>query len=67
MFPIARGPVRLHGAIVEVDATTGRARSIRRLAEGYPEEAAQATAAQPIQPGVSLVSASPGPPGINLL
>ena len=35
-FPIARGPVRLHGAIVEIEPATGRALSIRRLAEGYP-------------------------------
>ena len=34
-FPIARGEVRLHGAIVEVDPETGRARSIRRLVERY--------------------------------
>ena len=34
-FPVARGEVRLHGAIVEIDAETGRARSIRRLAERY--------------------------------
>ena len=44
-FPIAKGPVRLHGAIVEVDAATGRARSIRRLAEGYPVEPAEAPVA----------------------
>ena len=30
---IARGEVRLHGAIVEIDPTTGRAQSIRRVAE----------------------------------
>ncbi len=34
-FPIARGEIRLHGAIVEVDPETGRARSIRRLVERY--------------------------------
>ena len=42
-FPIAKGPVRLHGAIVEIDPATGRARSIRRLAEGYTAEPAIAT------------------------
>jgi metallophosphoesterase (TIGR00282 family) len=41
-FPIARGPVKLNGVIVEVDPTTGRALAIRRLAEGYPAESAQA-------------------------
>ncbi len=44
-FPIAKGPVRLHGAIVEVDPATGRARSIRRLAEGYPPAPAAPDAA----------------------
>ena len=34
-FPIARGEVQLHGAIVEVDPGTGHARSIRRLVERY--------------------------------
>ena len=34
-FPIARGEVRLHGAIVEIDPATGRARSIRRVVERY--------------------------------
>ncbi len=37
-FPIARGEVRLHGAVVEIDPETGRARSIRRLAERYEPE-----------------------------
>ena len=34
-FPIAKGEVRLHGAIVEIDPATGKAQSIRRLAERY--------------------------------
>ena len=32
-FPIARGETRLHGAIVEIDVASGRARSIRRVME----------------------------------
>ena len=32
-FPIARGEVRLHGVIVEIDSASGRARSIRRVVE----------------------------------
>ena len=32
-FPVARGPVGLHGAIVEIDPETGRAVGIQRLAE----------------------------------
>lgn len=39
-FPIAKGEVRLHGAIVEIDPTTGRAQSIRRVAERYEAEGA---------------------------
>ena len=48
-FPIARGEVRLHGAIVEIDAASGRARSIRRVSEVHeasvPREPAVLTAA----------------------
>lgn len=33
MFPIARGPVLLCGAMIEIDETTGRATSIRRVSE----------------------------------
>ena len=35
LFPIAGGPVKLHGALVEIDETTGRALSIARLAEPW--------------------------------
>ncbi len=39
-FPVAQGEVRLRGALVEVDETTGRARSIRRVDEpGVPGSA----------------------------
>ena len=38
-FPIAKGEVRLHGAIVEIDEATGKAQSIRRVAERYEPEA----------------------------
>ena len=34
-FPIAKGEVRLHGAIIAVDPATGRAQSIRRLVERH--------------------------------
>ena len=51
-FPIAKGEVRLHGAIVEIDETTGRAHSIRRVAERY-EPAADGQATPTRQPGVS--------------
>ncbi|MGA3171269.1 MAG: TIGR00282 family metallophosphoesterase [Chthoniobacteraceae bacterium] len=34
-FPVARGPVALCGALVEIDETTGRAISIQRVAEPW--------------------------------
>ena len=37
-FPIAGGPVRVCGAIIEVDETTGHAMSIRRVSEIVREE-----------------------------
>jgi calcineurin-like phosphoesterase len=62
-FPVAKGPVRLHGAIVEVDTVTGRARSIRRLAEGYPDAAVQTSAHGEIAAEVEVVLARTDPPG----
>ena len=32
-FPIARGPVKIHGALIEIDENTGKAISIKRIAE----------------------------------
>ena len=66
-FPVARGEVKLHGAIVAIDPETGRARSIRRLMEQYePEIHAQGTvkaskgtgqdSAEPVVGGESLAS-----------
>ena len=34
-FPVARGPVTLCGALIEIDESTGRALSIQRVAELY--------------------------------
>ena len=36
MFPVARGPVKLHGAIIEIDEQTGRALRIERFAQVAP-------------------------------
>jgi calcineurin-like phosphoesterase len=33
LFPVARGPVKLHGAIIEIDEQTGRALRIERFAQ----------------------------------
>jgi len=35
LFPIAGGPVKLHGAIVEIDELTGRALAIARVSETW--------------------------------
>ena len=43
MFPIAAGPVRLHGALLQIDETTGRAHRITRVNEPGPAPAAAAT------------------------
>jgi metallophosphoesterase (TIGR00282 family) len=48
-FPVARGPVSLCGAIIEIDETTGRAMSIERVAEEYrPAERPLASTAQTV-------------------
>ncbi len=33
MYPVARGPVKLQGALIEIDETTGKALKIERVAE----------------------------------
>jgi calcineurin-like phosphoesterase len=37
-FPVARGSVTLHGILVDIDTATGKANSIRRVAERYASE-----------------------------
>lgn len=54
-FPVAKGPVKLHGALIEIDETTGRALRIERIALDYapaaPQQAAHpVTAAQTVEP-----------------
>ena len=39
-FPVAAGEVRLRGALIEIDETTGRATRIQRIDEAGPVEAA---------------------------
>jgi len=34
-FPVAKGEVKLHGLMVDIDEETGRAMSVRRIAETY--------------------------------
>ena len=49
LYPVARGPVKLLGAIIEIDEATGRALSIERLAHVY----------QPAQADAAAVPAAP--------
>lgn len=35
MFPVARGPVKMHGAIIDIDERTGRALRIERFAQVF--------------------------------
>src|ERR1700732_673327 len=37
-FPVAKGGVTLHGILVDIDTVTGKANSIRRVAEAYAPE-----------------------------
>lgn len=46
LFPVAKGPVRLCGAVVSIDETTGRALSITRVNELIAEPAPPAESAQ---------------------
>jgi len=51
LYPVARGPVKLLGAIIEIEEQTGRALSIERFSQVYepPEPAPQAPPAAPAQ------------------
>lgn len=39
MYPVAKGPVKLHGAVIEIDEQTGQALRIERIAEVYQPSA----------------------------
>jgi len=45
-FPVAKGPVKLNGALIEIDETTGRALKIERVSIPYEDQRAQAAAAE---------------------
>ena len=38
-FPVAKGPVKMHGVLIEIDETTGRAVSIERIAQVFEPQA----------------------------
>jgi len=47
IYPVARGPVKLHGAVVDIDEATGLAMRIERIAEFFePVEVPPAPAAE---------------------
>lgn len=39
LFPVARGPVKLHGALIDIDEQSGRALAIERIAHLHQPEA----------------------------
>lgn len=41
VFPVARGEIKLHGLLIDIDETTGRALAVRRVAEPYVAEPAE--------------------------
>jgi metallophosphoesterase (TIGR00282 family) len=41
LYPVAKGPVKLHGAIIDIDEATGRAVHIERVAQLAPESQPQ--------------------------
>lgn len=47
-FTVARGRVHLQGVIIEIDVSTGKARTIKRISEPVPESDASAEA-KPVQ------------------
>jgi metallophosphoesterase (TIGR00282 family) len=49
VFPVAKGPVKVHGALVEIDEATGRATAIERVAEWHPASLLLPAGAQPEQ------------------
>ena len=53
-FPIARGEVRLHGAIVEIDPANGRARSIRRVSEVHESSVPPGSLSRTVVPDAAV-------------
>ncbi len=56
-FPVARGPVRLSGAIIEIDPATGRAHSIQRVNEIYESPGSTPPTFSPPVPSSTPISA----------
>jgi len=49
-FPVASGEVRLRGALVEIDETSGRAKSIRRIDEPGPTQGGSGQPERSVEP-----------------
>jgi len=47
LYPVARGPVKLHGAIIDIDETTGKAVKIERVAQFFESPTPSAPAPAP--------------------
>jgi calcineurin-like phosphoesterase len=44
LYPVAGGPVKMHGALIDIDEQTGRALRIERVARLFEKPAASASA-----------------------
>jgi 2',3'-cyclic-nucleotide 2'-phosphodiesterase len=53
-FPVARGEVKLHGLLVDIDETTGRALTVKRVAEIYRPSQPEAQTSAIQRPEASL-------------
>jgi 2',3'-cyclic-nucleotide 2'-phosphodiesterase len=53
-FPVARGEVKLHGLLVDIDETTGRATAVKRVAELYRPSQPEAETSSLQRPEASL-------------
>jgi 2',3'-cyclic-nucleotide 2'-phosphodiesterase len=54
-FPVAKGEVKLHGILVDIDPLTGEAKSIRRVAEPHVVQADAATTVRRVIPDEATV------------
>jgi metallophosphoesterase (TIGR00282 family) len=63
IFPVAKGPVQLSGALIDIDESTGKALHIRRVAERWapqPSEPPKEEAKEPASPAMPGTGSLPG-------
>jgi calcineurin-like phosphoesterase len=53
-FPVARGQVKLHGLLVDIDESTGRALAVTRVAEVYKPSQPETETTPARQPEATL-------------